>query len=203
MNQTTQVPAIAAAFTLPATVAGLYAGATAKGDLAFVTQPVDSLSLTFEGIDGDRHGGLTRRSGGREPWYPRGTVMRNERQLSILAPDELALIAEGLDVAEVRPEWIGGNLLLAGVPHLSMLPPRTCLFFAGVVTLRVDGQNVPCRFSGRSLASHYAERTALDTAFVKVARRLRGLVAWVEKPGTISAGEAVEVRVPEQWHYTG
>ena len=37
--------------------------------------------------------------------------------------------------------------------------------------------------------------------FPKVAKRLRGLVAWVEKPGTITAGEAVSVRVPEQWVY--
>ena len=40
-------------------------------------------------------------------------------------------------------------------------------------------------------------------AFVKAAKRLRGLVAWVEKPGTIKLGEAISVRVPEQWVYHG
>ncbi len=51
----------------------------------FVSEAVDALDLTFEGIEGDVHGGTTRRSGGREPWYRRGTLMRNERQLSLLA----------------------------------------------------------------------------------------------------------------------
>jgi hypothetical protein len=37
--------------------------------------------------------------------------------------------------------------------------------------------------------------------FPKVAKRLRGLVGWVEKPGMVADGEAVSVRVPEQWIY--
>ena len=46
-----------------------------------------------------------------------------------------------------------------------------------------------------------ADVTAGALLFPKVAKRLRGLVAWVEKPGTIMPGEAVSVRVPEQWVY--
>ena len=76
----------------------------------------------------DFHAGHTRRSGGREPWYPRGTEMRNERQLSIVAADELAMVAERMAIAEIRPEWIGANLVLEGVPRLSMLPSGTLLF---------------------------------------------------------------------------
>jgi hypothetical protein len=34
-----------------------------------------------------------------------------------------------------------------------------------------------------------------------MAQRLRGLVAWVEKPGTVRPGETISVRVPEQWIY--
>ncbi|TIU31562.1 MAG: molybdenum cofactor sulfurase, partial [Mesorhizobium sp.] len=55
----------------------------------FETRPVEELRLGFDGIEGDFHAGATRRSGGREPWYPRGTEMRNERQLSLVAADEL------------------------------------------------------------------------------------------------------------------
>ena len=51
----------------------------------FVTEAVDELRLGFDGIEGDLHAGYTRKSGSREPWYPRGTEMRNERQLSIVA----------------------------------------------------------------------------------------------------------------------
>jgi len=77
--------------------------------------------------------------------------------------------------------------------------------FKGGVTLKVDGQNHPCRFSGRSIADNVAtnDPDGVALGFVKAAKRLRGLVAWVEKPGTISAGEEISVRVPEQWIYRG
>lgn len=184
---------------LVASVAALYAAR--GGD--FVTAPVGELQLGFDGIADDFHAGLTRRSGSREPWYPRGTEMRNERQISIVAADELAIIAERMHLAEIRPEWIGADMVMAGLPRLSMLPAGTLLFFAAGATLKVDGQNRPCRLAGQSIAEHagMADVTAGALLFPKVARRLRGLVAWVEKPGTITTGEAVSVRVPEQWIY--
>lgn len=169
----------------------------------FVTQQVGSLALDFRGVAGDVHYGETRRSGGREPWYARGTEMRNERQLSIVASDELAAIARGMGIERIAPEWIGANLVLEGIPRLSMLPSGTMLFFKGGVTLKVDGQNAPCRLAGRSVAEHAGmpDLKAGELAFPKHGRRLRGLVAWVEKPGVIEPGEAVSVRVPEQWVY--
>lgn len=184
---------------LAANVAALY---LAPSD-HFETRPVDALRLGFEGISGDFHAGATRRSGGREPWYPRGTEMRNERQLSVVAADELAIVAERMGLAEIRPEWIGANLLIEGVPHLSMLPAGTLLFFKDGVTIKVDAQNGPCRIAGRSIAEHagMADIEAGALLFPKSAKRLRGLVAWVEKPGTIKAGEEISVRVPEQWIY--
>ncbi|MBM2712539.1 molybdenum cofactor sulfurase [Mesorhizobium caraganae] len=169
----------------------------------FQTRPVEALQLGFDGIDGDYHAGVTRRSGGREPWYPRGTEMRNERQLSIVAADELVIVAGRMGLAEIKPEWIGANLLIEGVPHLSMLPSGTLLFFTGGVTIKVDAQNGPCRLAGRSIAENagMADVEAGALAFPKAANRLRGLVAWVEKPGCITTGEEISVRVPEQWIY--
>ncbi len=168
----------------------------------FETSPVEALSLGFEGVAGDRHGGFTRRSGGREPWYPRGTEIRNERQLSLLAPDDLTAVAAEMGIPDLRPEWIGGNMLISGIPKFTMLPPRTCLFFSGGVTIRIDGLNLPCRSSGRAIAKRYPDMDNIDLAFVRAARWRRGLVGWVEKPGVVRAGEAVEARVPEQWVYT-
>jgi len=184
---------------LVAKVAALY---LAPSD-HFETRPVDALRLGFDGISGDFHAGATRRSGGREPWYPRGTEMRNERQLSIVAADELAIVAERMGLKEIKPEWIGANLLLEGLPHLSMLPSGTLLFFKGGVTVKVDAQNGPCRLAGRSVAENagMADHAAGALLFPKAAKRLRGLVAWVEKPGTIRTGEEISVRVPEQWIY--
>lgn len=175
---------------------------TATGE-DFVTEAVEALDLGFDGIPGDFHAGVTRRSGGREPWYPRGTEMRNERQLSIVAADELAEIAVAMGIARIEPEWIGANLVLGGVPRLSMLPSGTLLFFSGGVTIKVDAQNGPCRLAGRSVArkAGMEDVEAGALLFPKHGRRLRGLVAWVEKPGRIARGEQVSVRIPEQWIY--
>jgi len=172
---------------------------------SFVTAATDTLDLTFEGIRGDYHAGLTRRSGGREPWYPRGTEMRNERHISVLAADELAMIAGAMGLAEVKPEWIGANMVVDGIPSLSMLPPRTLLFFEGGVTLKVDGQNAPCKVAGRSIAerAQTTDHTATALDFVKASKRLRGIVVWVEVPGIIRSGEKIDARLPEQWIYPG
>lgn len=193
------LPEILPARKLLARVAALY---VAPGD-HFQTVCTEALDLDFEGIAADYHRGHTRRSGGREPWYARHTEMRNERQLSIVAPDEMALVAQRMDLPEVKPEWLGANLLLDGVPMLSMLPAGTMLFFKNGVTLKIDSQNGPCRIAGRCIAENagMADKDAGALLFPKAAKRLRGVVAWVEKPGRIVNGEDVSVRIPEQWIY--
>ena len=45
--------------------------------------------------------------------------IRNDRQISIVSAEELALIAKELHVPEVKPEWLGANLLISGIPNLS------------------------------------------------------------------------------------
>jgi len=197
--QTDDSVEILPAMKLNAVAAGVY---DAPRD-HFETRKVQSLTLDFQGIAGDFHAGYTRRSGGREPWYPRGTEMRNERQISIVAPDELATVARRMALDEIKPEWVGANLLMDGVRQLSMLPAGTMLFFKGGVTLKIDAQNGPCRFAGRLIAERagMADIDAGSLLFPKVAKRLRGVVAWVEKPGKIEQGEEISVRVPEQWVY--
>lgn len=169
----------------------------------FVTQPAGELVLAYEGIPGDLHSGLTRKSGSREPWYPRGTEMRNERQITLLSRDELAEAAAQMGIDTIEPEWIGGNITLSGIPMLSMLPAATLLFFEGGATLKVDFQNGPCKISGASIARHVGrpDDAGLALSFVPAAKRRRGLLAWVEKPGTIAMGAKVEARLPEQWIY--
>ncbi len=150
---------------------------------------------------GDRHGGFTRRTGGREPWYPRRTEIRNERQVSIVSRDELALIARDMAIDALEPEWIGANMAIGGVERLSWVPARALLFFEGGATLKVDGDNAPCRASGRAIARRFDERPEIERGFVRHGRHRRGLVAWVEKPGRIALGARVEIRLPEQWLY--
>jgi hypothetical protein len=167
----------------------------------FVSTPAESLNLTYAGIPGDLHSGLNRASGAREPWYPRGTPMRNERQLTILSAEELAEVAAAMDIPALRPEWIGGNLLLAGVPRLSLLPPRSILMFPSGAAIRIDGDNGPCRHSGRSIAQQFPDRPKLEFEFVKAALHKRGLVGWVEREGEIRPGDTVKIRVWEQAIY--
>lgn len=192
-------PQIVPGRKLLAKVAGLYAAPSDH----FETRARDALDLSFDGITGDLHHGPTRRSGGREPWYPRGTEMRNERQLSIVASDEMRVVADKMGLDEIKPEWIGANLVIDGVPMLSMLPPGTRLFFKGGVTLKIDGQNAPCSVAGKLVAARAGLPDTPESAlrFPMSAQRLRGLVAWVEKPGRITLGEDISVRISEQWIY--
>ena len=173
----------------------------------YVSDATGRLKLSYHGIVGDYHEGLTRDSGAREPWYKRGTTMRNERQLSILSEEELAQISSNMNIEEVHPGWIGANLVFEGIPNLSYLPPRTLIMFENGTTLRIDGYNAPCRDAGGSIAKHLGEEsddhTRTDTAllFTKVAHMKRGVVAWVECEGEIQAGDEFTARIWEQWIY--
>jgi hypothetical protein len=176
--------------TLGARVEGTY---VVEGR-AVESTPVPELVLTYAGVAGDRHEGLVRPSGPREPWYPRGTEMRNERQLSLLGAEELAEVAATLKLAQLDPAWIGANLCLSGIPRLTQLPPRTLLMFPSGATIRIDGDNDPCRKSGRAIMNHVPDRPDLEFAFVKAATHRRGLVGWVEREGVVRPGDDVKVR---------
>jgi hypothetical protein len=189
------------AIRLPAkTITGRLAWVGFAPGKDFVTTAAPSLELTYAGIPGDLHGGLTRPSGVREPWYKRGTPMRNERQLTILSAEENTEIAEALSLPELRPEWIGGNLLVEGIPSLSLLPPRSILMFPSGAAIRIDGDNGPCRQSGRAIASHTG-RPDVELGFVKAAKHKRGLVGWVEREGVITPGDSITIRLWEQVLY--
>lgn len=194
-------PQVAPGRRLKGTVVATLKAGQGGGTYDFVTAAVDELAMTYEGIPGDRHFGLTRQAGSREPWYPRGTEMRNDRQVSLLATDELRAIAAGLGLAAVAPEWLGGNVVVDGLPQFSMLPPRTRLMFEGGVVIVVEGQNAPCKYAGQMIAEAHSGRPEIRLDFVKVAKRLRGLVGWIERPGVMRPGETVTAHVPEHWMY--
>lgn len=170
----------------------------AAGD-DFISKSVPELELTYEGIVGDHHAGLTRKSGGREPWYKRGTEMRNERQVSLLSVEEVAIIAERLNVDHFDAGRIGANMLISGLPQFSQIPSRTQFFFPSGAVLRIDGYNAPCKIAGAALQADYDGRDDIELGFVKAAAELRGLVAWVERPGLVRKGDEIKVRVwPQQ-----
>ncbi|MPZ55130.1 MAG: molybdenum cofactor sulfurase [Rhizobiales bacterium] len=165
---------------------------------------VDAMALDLGGIPGSRHHGFTRKAGPREPWYARGMEMRSGRALTIVSVEELPMIAAAMGVSAIEPEWIGANVVLEGIPRLSWLPSGTRLFFDDA-TILVEAQNAPCRISGKSVARHVdpdGKIAGLALEFPKMAAGLRGLVASVERAGTIRVGEEISVKVPRQSIWT-
>ena len=173
----------------PRTPAGIVAACLVADGNDFISRPADAITLDFAGIVGDFHAGLTRKTTSREPWYPRGTEIRNDRQVTIVSPEELAEVAALMDLPEIRPGWIGANLVLSGLADLTLTPVGTRLFFAGGATILIEGENAPCRVAGKSIGAHVTGRDGLDLLFPKLARHKRGLVASVERLGTIRVGE--------------
>lgn len=176
----------------------------AIGDIpgTLVTRPVHQIVLDWHGVVGDSHAGATRKADVRIPHYRRGSVVRNERQVTVVAPDQLAEVATRLNLPEIRPEWLGANMMLTGVPHLTLLPPATRLIFASGAALVVDWENQPCTGPGRVIATQYGDES-LTSRFVKAAKQRRGFTAWVERTGVIAVGDAVEVVMPPQAAYPG
>ena len=151
-----------------------------------------SIEAELDGIVGDRH-----RSYSREAWQgdkqPQGTVRRNERQWSAVSVEELAEIAESLDLVEpLEAATLGANLCLDGVRQLSRLPKGSVLRFPSGAELIVEEYNPPCRDMGAQLASKHTTRSGRElseTAFSKAAKLTRGIVGVVEVPGTIVEGD--------------
>lgn len=155
---------------------------------------VDQVEVRWEGFVGDKHYGLTMKAGSHQKPYPKGAEVRNVRQISIVSTEELAQIAVALGLPRVEPAWVGANMMLSGVAELTKLPSGSRLYFENGVGIVIEGENLPCTTAGASLQSQFPDRLELATSFPKKAIGKRGLVAWVERPGTIRTGESVLVR---------
>ncbi|MGE0213266.1 MAG: MOSC domain-containing protein [Parvibaculaceae bacterium] len=160
---------------------------------------VAEVRATFAGLEGDCHGGLTRPADVRvRRQYEKDTPIRNTRQASIVSREELEEIAARMEVPEIKPDWLGANLLLSGIPKLTHLPGSTRLIFSSGASLVVDTENAPCRFPAEVIDSHYPGKGPL---FVPRATHLRGVTGWVEREGWIRVGDTIAVHLPPQWHY--
>lgn len=179
-------------------VEGLYL--MLPGDYLISTSQKEVI-VNFGGFEGDRHASMTMCSTSRSSRYPRNTMIRNTRQLTILSSEELAAISAELGISKIRPEWLGGNMLVSGIPQMTLLPRGTRLYFPERASLVVEGINPPCAAPGRVIQEHYPEVDSLAGAFVKAALKRRGVVAWVECPGKIFQGDTFETVLPEPVEY--
>ncbi len=169
-------------------------------DTGLEKQAVPELRLLFSGIEGDCHGGLTRKSDSRMlKQFKRGTPVRNSRQLSVLSMEELAEVADRMGIPAVQPEWVGANLVTRGIPDLTLLPPSSRLQFTSGAMIVVDIENHPCRYPADIIQRHNPEQ---KMGFVKAAMHKRGVVGWVEAEGAVRLGDTITVWIPPQRIYS-
>ncbi len=161
-----------------------------------VTERLDDVMLRLDGIEGEVHGGLTRPSCSRvTSQHPKGTEIRNSRQLSLLCASELDVIARELGIDTLDPAWLGASMVIDGLPDFSHLPPSSRLQAESGATIVVDMQNRPCQFPAMTID---AEHPGRGKAFKSASKGRRGVVGWVERPGPLKIGHQLRLHVPDQ-----
>jgi len=165
---------------------------TAEDPSTFVTRCVSMIHVELAGILGDRHYGLLRPADTRQKIYPRGTLIANRRQISVVSMEDCKRIAERMGIPELKSEWLGANILVAGIEGLTELPQGSRLIFPGGAGLICEGENLPCMGPGKIIESIFGVST-IQKSFVAAARRMRGIVCSVEREGAIHIGDLVRI----------
>ena len=151
----------------------------------------------LDGLAGDKFRGFTRIA---ESWDqdPTGTPRRNERQWSAVSREDLATIAEKMDLAEtLAPETLGANLCFEGAEGISLLAKGSKLAFPSGAVLVVEEETLPCAEMGDTIADLHTRRSggAVEGKFFpKLALGLRGTLGIVDVPGELNVGDKVIAR---------
>lgn len=157
---------------------------------------VPALSLGFSGVAGERHEGENRASCVRMTnLYPKGTEIRNVRQLSVLSEEEMQATATEMGLETLDASYLGVSILLRGIPDFTHIPPSSRLQGPDGVTITVDMENRPCVIPGREVE---ADLPGHGAAFKPAAKGRRGVTAWVERPGALHLGDQLKLFVPDQ-----
>lgn len=174
----------------------VWLGRVSDRDASLRSEPLTEVMARFSGIEGEAHGGLTRASCSRVvTQYPRGTEIRNVRQLAIVSAEELAAIADVIGVEQMDPTWLGASMVVSGVPDFTHLPPNARLQFASGATLSVDMENRPCNLPGPVINE---DAPGAGAKFKGAAKGRRGVTAWVEREGVLRLGDTLTVHIPDQ-----
>lgn len=174
----------------------VWMGLVRDRDAALEAAAVESLVARFAGPEGEAHGGLTRPSCSRVvAQYPKGTTIRNTRQFSVLAAEDLEAVAARMGIAALDPALLGATMVVEGIPDFSHLPPGSRLQAEGGATLVVDIENRPCHLPAKLIE---ARNPGFGARFKAAAAGRRGITAWVEREGTFRLGEAIRLHVPDQ-----
>ena len=160
------------------------------------SEPIEQAFVSYAGIEDDFHSGLTRASCVRvTAQHPKGTEIRNTRQLSILSVEELDAIARVIGIEAMDPTTLGASIILKGIPDFTYVPPGSRLQTESGTTIVIDVENGPCNFPAREIEK---DMPGHGTAFKTAARGKRGVTAWVEREGMIAIGDTLRLHVPDQ-----
>jgi len=171
-------------------------GRVAQRETTLEAEPLDSVEVTFAGIAGEEHAGLTRPSCSRVlSQHPRNTEIRNVRQFSVLSTDDLTAIAATMGIAHLYPAWVGASLVIEGIPDLSHLPPSSRLQGPDGTTLVVDMENRPCQLPAKVIEGYLP---GFGARFKRAASGRRGVTAWVEREGRLRLGDMLRLHIPDQ-----
>ena len=165
------------------------------------SESLTTTELTFAGLEGDDHGGLTRPACVRtEQLYDEGVEIRNTRQVSVVSREEVKLIAGEIGIYELSPSLLGANIMLEGIPGFTLLPPSSRLQFNSGATLVVDMINLPCNLPAREIEQ---VKKGCGRHFKQAARNRRGVTCWVEREGGITVGDSIRLFMPDQMPWPG
>jgi len=121
----------------------VWLGANPDREEGLPSRPLAQMALGFAGYAGETHAGLTRPSCSRVvSQHPKGTEIRNVRQLTILSAEDLAAIARIMGVDRLDPALTGASLVIEGIPDFTRVPPSSRLQGADGVTLVTRGADL-------------------------------------------------------------
>ena len=161
-------------------------------------ESTETIQVEFDGIVTDKHRSYMRGAYEGES-VPEGTVRRNDRQWSAVSLEELTKIQETMELeTTLTAATLTANLCFEGIPNFSQLPKGSQLCFPSGSILMVEDYNPPCSYMSEKIAKTHTTKSGQPPkrlAFVKAAKRLRGLVGVVDVVGVINAGDEVTVKV--------
>ena len=179
---------------IPGTIASLHISNNSDMN----NESTETIQVEFDGIVEDKHRSYMRGAYEGES-VPEGTVRRNDRQWSAVSLEELTKIEESMELeTTLTAATLTANLCFKGIPNFSQLPKGSQLCFPSGAILMVEDYNPPCSYMSEKIAKTHRTKSGQPPkrlAFVKAAKRLRGLVGVVDVVGTINSGDEVIVKV--------
>lgn len=156
----------------------------------------DAVDVTYDGFVGEARAGLMRAACPRVVnQYPKGTEIRNTRQISLLSAEEMADVAKTLGLETMDPAWLGASIILEGIPDFTHVPPSSRLMSQNGTCLVVDMENRPCNIAGREVERAMPGH---GLGYKQAAKGKRGVTAWVEHDGALKIGDQMRLFIPDQ-----